>query len=75
MAISVRLNAEDEQRLNELAKKTGRTKTYYVKKLIEEGLSRLEYQYCLQEDLEAYRAGQLKTYSMDEVFSDNDLED
>ncbi len=39
---SVRLSEEVETRLNALAVTTGRTKTFYIKKLIEDNLDDLE---------------------------------
>ena len=38
MATSIRLAPETEQRLDFLASHTGRTKAYYLRELIEQGL-------------------------------------
>ena len=40
--LSIRLKPNIERRLNRLAKETGRTKTFYASKLIEENLEDLE---------------------------------
>lgn len=40
--ISIRLPSEIEERLNNLAKKTGRTKTFYVKEAVVNHLEDLE---------------------------------
>jgi RHH-type rel operon transcriptional repressor/antitoxin RelB len=42
MAISIRLAPEDEARLEELARRTGRSKTFYVREAIHEHLDFLE---------------------------------
>lgn len=42
MAISIRLDPEDEARLTELARRTGRSKTFYVREAIHEHLGDLE---------------------------------
>ncbi|MDJ0322370.1 DUF6290 family protein [Cryobacterium sp. PH31-AA6] len=42
MAISVRLTPEDEQRLEQLAARTGRSKSFYVREAIHEHLDDLE---------------------------------
>ncbi|MDR1187597.1 MAG: TraY domain-containing protein [Bifidobacteriaceae bacterium] len=45
MAISIRLTPEDEARLNTLATRTGRSKTFYVREAIHEHLGALEERY------------------------------
>lgn len=42
MAISIRLAPEDEARLDELARRTGRSKTFYIREAIHEHLAELE---------------------------------
>ncbi|MDP9092688.1 MAG: TraY domain-containing protein [Actinomycetota bacterium] len=42
MALSIRLTPEDEARLEELAHRTGRSKTFYVREAIHEHLDHLE---------------------------------
>ena len=61
--LALRLNPEIEQRLGRLAKKTGRTKSYYAREAILEHLSDLEDTYLAIQRLE--RPG--KTYSAKEV--------
>jgi len=43
--LAIRLKPEMEARLERMAKKTGRTKTYYVREAIEEHLAELELAY------------------------------
>ncbi len=45
MAISIRLTPEDEARLEALARRTGRSKTFYVREAIHEHLGELEEQF------------------------------
>ncbi|HWD60980.1 MAG TPA: DUF6290 family protein [Humibacter sp.] len=45
MAISIRLAPEDESRLDELARRTGRSKTFYVREALHEHLDDLEERY------------------------------
>jgi RHH-type rel operon transcriptional repressor/antitoxin RelB len=49
--LAVRLASEIEKRLDELAKKTGRTKTFYVREAILEHLDDLEGYYLAEERL------------------------
>ena len=49
---SIRLDEETEARLDALAKETGRTKTFYIRQLIEEHLEDLEDRYIAENRLE-----------------------
>jgi RHH-type transcriptional regulator, rel operon repressor / antitoxin RelB len=49
---SVRLSAELEARLEHLATLTGRTKTFYIRRLIEEHIDELEDRYIAERRLE-----------------------
>lgn len=50
--LSVRLDSETERRLDDLAKATGRTKTYYVKEAIRAHLEEMEDRYVAIQRLE-----------------------
>ena len=63
MAISVRLSPEIEQRLDSLAKRTGRSKSFYIKELIEDNIDELEDVYLAINTLEDVRSGKDKTHS------------
>lgn len=67
MPTSIRLAPETEQRLDFLATHTGRTKAYYLREIIEQGLTELEDYYLAAEVLERVRKGQETTYSSCEV--------
>jgi len=61
--LAIRLPAEIEERLDRLAKKTGRTKTFYAREAILQHLEDLEDIYLATERLNDPR----KIYSADEV--------
>ena len=71
--IAVRMPAEVEARLDRLSKRTGRTKTYYVREAVVEHLADLEDLYLAEEEVRAIRAG-AKTYSLEEVKAELGLE-
>ena len=56
MPLSIRLTAEDEARLNALAARTGRSKSFYVRQAIEAHLSELEEVYWADEAIREYEA-------------------
>jgi RHH-type rel operon transcriptional repressor/antitoxin RelB len=61
--LALRLNPEIEERLDRLAKKTGRTKSYYAREAILEHLDDLEDIYLARRRLER----PAKTFSAKEV--------
>ncbi|MDE0261777.1 MAG: CopG family transcriptional regulator [Bryobacterales bacterium] len=67
MPTSVRLAPETEQRLNSLASRTGRTKAYYLREMIERGLGDMEDYYLAADVLERLRRGEERVYSSAEV--------
>jgi len=60
MAISIRLDPNTVSRLDELAQQTGRSKSYYLRELIEGGLEDLEDFYLADAAMERIRKGQDK---------------
>jgi RHH-type rel operon transcriptional repressor/antitoxin RelB len=64
--LALRLPEEVESRLEELAKRTGRTKSYYAREAIIEHITDLEDLYLSESELEAIRKG-ATTYSLDDV--------
>ncbi|WP_017326437.1 ribbon-helix-helix protein, CopG family [Synechococcus sp. PCC 7336] len=75
IATSIRLSSEIEQRLDLLAKQTGRTKAYYLRQLIEQGLEELEDYYLAADVLERVRKGQEQVHSAANVRKDLGLDD
>jgi len=57
MTTSIRLEPEIEQRLNYLATKTGRTKAFYLREIITNGIEDLEDYYLAADVLERVRKG------------------
>ena len=65
--LAIRLPPEIENRLDVLAKATGRTKTFYAREAILEHLDDLEDLYLAERELEAIRAGKSTTTPLLEV--------
>jgi RHH-type rel operon transcriptional repressor/antitoxin RelB len=65
--LAIRLPADIEKRLDDLAKKTGRTKTFYARQAILEHLEDLEDIYLAQAVIERIDAGQEQVFSLEEV--------
>lgn len=55
--LAVRLTVEIEKRLEALAARTGRTKTFYAREAIEAHLDDLEDFYLAEERMKGFRAG------------------
>jgi len=75
MATSIRLDSAIEQRLDQLAAQTGRTKAYYLRELVTNGLDDLEDYYLASATMERVRKGEEKVYSAEQVRKDLGLED
>jgi len=67
MATSIRLSTKAEQRLDFLAAQTGRTKAFYLRQMIENGLDDLEGYYLAADVLERVRKGKERIYSSAQV--------
>jgi RHH-type rel operon transcriptional repressor/antitoxin RelB len=71
MATSIRLSPELPSRLDRLAAKTGRTKAFYLREIVEGGLSETEeYYLACRNALGRVRKGQEKVYSAASVRED-----
>ena len=75
MPTSIRLEPEIESRLDALAARTGRTKAYYLRELITNGLDDLEDYYTAVEVSERIRRGEERTYTSEEVRRELGLDD
>ena len=64
---AVRLPDELNERLMILAKRTGRTASYYIREAIEEHIDDLEDIYLAEQALERLKRGEERTYPLDEV--------
>ena len=65
--LAIRLPAALEKRLDKLAKRTERTKTFYVHQAIEEHLGDLEDLYIAEERYERLLRGEEKTIPLEDV--------
>lgn len=74
MATSIRLDPAVEQRLDFLAAQTGRTKAYYLREIIENGLEEMEDYYLATDVLERVRKGEEAVFSAAEVRKDLGLD-
>nr|WP_286194289.1 DNA-binding protein [Synechococcus sp. CCY 0621] len=63
-----------EARLDRLASETGRTKAFYLRALIEQGLDDLEDAYLGAAAVERIRLGQERTYSLDALVAELGLD-
>lgn len=75
MATSIRLSQDIEQRLDFLASSTGRTKAYYLREIIEQGIEDMEDYYLAADVLERVRKGQEQVHSAADVRKDLGLDD
>jgi RHH-type rel operon transcriptional repressor/antitoxin RelB len=73
--LAIRLPATMEKRLDRLAKRTGRTKTYYAREAILQHLDDLENIYLAEERMEAIKSGRVKKILLAEVMRQYELED
>ena len=67
MATTIELPPEDDQRLDVLVAKTGRSKQFYIRELVERGLEDVEDYYSAVEVMERVRQGKVNIYSSEEV--------
>jgi RHH-type rel operon transcriptional repressor/antitoxin RelB len=65
--LAIRLPEKIEKRLDRLAKRTGRTKTYYAREAILQHLEELEDIYVAERRLEAVRSGRSKPVPIEKV--------
>lgn len=71
--LAIRLPADIEQRLDDLAKKTGRTKTFYARQAILQHLENLEDVYLAEQILTEEKAGNVEWVSLEEVMRDYEM--
>ncbi len=73
--LAIRLPQDIENRLEALAQRTGRTKTFYAREAIVEHLDDLEDLYLAESRLQALRRGEEQTVSLDDMMKRYDLAD
>jgi len=74
MPTSIRLDPATEQRLDQLAARTGRTKAYYLRELVTNGLDDLEDYYLAAATVERVRKGEEQVYTAEQVRADLGLD-
>ena len=73
--LAIRLPDEIEKRLDALAKRTGRTKTFYARQAILEHLDDLEDVFLAEKRLESLRSGRTRSVSLPRVLKAHGLDD
>jgi len=74
VATSIRLAPEVAKRLDQLAIKTGRTKAFYLRQIIEDGIAEMEEYYLATDTLKRVRKGQERVHSAASVRKDLGLD-
>ena len=72
--LAIRLPQSIEKRLEKLARRTGRTKTYYVREAILEHLEEIEDLYLAEGALERIRSGEERTIPLKQVMKRHGLQ-
>lgn len=72
--LAIRLPKSIEKRLEKLARRTGRTKTYYAREAILEHLQDLEDLYLAEGALDRIRNGEEKTVALKDAMKRHGLE-
>lgn len=72
-AISVRLSDETSMKLTALAQSTGRSKSFYIRRAIDESIDQMMWEFNILADLEDIRAGRAQTISLEELKAELDV--
>jgi RHH-type rel operon transcriptional repressor/antitoxin RelB len=72
--LAIRLPENIEKRLDRLAKRTGRTKTFYAREAILTHLDDLEDVYHAERSLDRIRSGKDRSIPLDEVMKRHGME-
>ena len=74
LMLAIRLPQSIEKRLERLARRTGRTKTFYVREAVLEHLEEIEDVYLAERTLERLRSGQECTIPLRDAMKRHGLE-
>ena len=66
-AVVTKFDVDPIERLTVLAEMTGKTKSYYIKKAVNEKLEDMELLYLAKSRLEDLKAGRSSTISLEEI--------
>lgn len=72
--LALRLPPSIEKRLEKLARRTGRTKSYHVRKAIQEHLEDMEDMDLAERALERIRKGEARTIPLEDVMKRHGME-
>lgn len=72
--LAIRLPKSIEKRLEKLARRTGRTKSYYVREAILQHLEDLEDLYLAEQRLERIQKGEERTIALEDLLKRDGLE-
>lgn len=75
MATTIRLSDEIEQRINDLAASTKRSRSFYLREAVERALPELEWEYGIAQRAEDARSGRAKTVTLEQAVKDLGLDD
>jgi RHH-type transcriptional regulator, rel operon repressor / antitoxin RelB len=75
MPLSIRLPRDIEERLDSLAARTGRSKTFYITEAVREHLADIEDIYLAEQRLIDIQQGRSKTIPIEELIKQHGLED
>ena len=75
MPVSLRLPPEIEARLESLARRTGRTKSFYIREAVLEHLDELEDLYLAERRLQDVLSGRSDTLPLEEILKRHGLAD
>lgn len=70
MATTIRLPDEIEQRINDLAASTRRSRSFYLREAVERALPELEWEYGIAQRAEDARSGRAKTVTLEQAVKD-----
>ena len=73
--LTIRLSQSVEKRLERLARRTGRSKSFYVREAILQHLGDLEDIYLAERALERIRSGEDDTIPLEDVMKRHGMED
>ena len=74
MGTTIQLDPDIDARLEELARATGRSKEFYLKELIQQGMEELEDAYLGALEADRVRRGESSTRPLDAVMQDLGLD-